>query len=334
MKPLILLTLLLPTLLFSQKTDFTKRGYLFAHMTKEDYGRLYYSVSLDGRHWLLLNQGKRVMEDYRGHPDVIPGHDGRYYLLGNPEPDQSPKIYVYVSDDLISWERHAEIKADMSSLPEFNPITSWHGAAKLFYDAPNQEYIITWHSATESREVTHPWYYWNSMRTLYMKTKDWRTMTKPKRLLPYDQASIDTILRRVGDTYYAIIKDEQYPDATYPHGKTIRICTAPSIEGPWSEPGEPISPNFSEAPNAIPRPDGLGWYIYSERYPGKHYMCATAPSLKGPFFDIEAYRFEIPEGARHGSMVPIPRKLYDGLLDAFPPSEEALAHYKENTLGE
>ena len=27
------------------------QAYLFAHMTHQDYGRLYYSVSLDGLHW-------------------------------------------------------------------------------------------------------------------------------------------------------------------------------------------------------------------------------------------------------------------------------------------
>ena len=26
-------------------------AYLFAHMTHQDYGRLYYSASLDGLHW-------------------------------------------------------------------------------------------------------------------------------------------------------------------------------------------------------------------------------------------------------------------------------------------
>ena len=39
-------------------------AYLFAHMTHNDYGRLYYSVSLDGLHWDKLNNGKRVFEEY------------------------------------------------------------------------------------------------------------------------------------------------------------------------------------------------------------------------------------------------------------------------------
>ena len=53
-------------------------AYLFAHMTVEDYGRLYYSVSTNGLHWRLLNGGKRILPEYRGHPDLARGHDGRW----------------------------------------------------------------------------------------------------------------------------------------------------------------------------------------------------------------------------------------------------------------
>ena len=56
-------------------------AYLFAHMMHGDYGRLYYSLSRNGLHWDLLNQGKRVFEAYRGHADICRGHDGRYYLV-------------------------------------------------------------------------------------------------------------------------------------------------------------------------------------------------------------------------------------------------------------
>jgi hypothetical protein len=62
-------------------------AYLFAHMMHGDYGRLYYSVSLDGLHWKQLNAAKRVFEDYRGHADICRGHDGRFYLVGNRAAD-------------------------------------------------------------------------------------------------------------------------------------------------------------------------------------------------------------------------------------------------------
>jgi len=66
-------------------------AYLFGHMMQGDYGRLYYTVSLDGLHWKRLNGGKRVFEEYRGHSDICLGHDGRYYLVGNRN-DSAPDI--------------------------------------------------------------------------------------------------------------------------------------------------------------------------------------------------------------------------------------------------
>jgi len=78
-------------------------AYLFAHMMHNDYGRLYYTVSLDGLHWEQLNDGKRVFEEYKGHPDICKGHDGRYYIAGNKS-DAAPDINIWVSDDLIKWE--------------------------------------------------------------------------------------------------------------------------------------------------------------------------------------------------------------------------------------
>ncbi|MEN2787264.1 hypothetical protein ACFOKI_05045 [Sphingomonas qilianensis] len=64
-------------------------AYLFAHMTKEHYGALYYSVSLDGLHWTRLNGGAPVSADYHGHASIARGGDGRYYLVGNKGDDDA-----------------------------------------------------------------------------------------------------------------------------------------------------------------------------------------------------------------------------------------------------
>ena len=37
-------------------------AYLFAHMMQGDYWRLYYSISRDGLHWQLLNQGQGQLQ--------------------------------------------------------------------------------------------------------------------------------------------------------------------------------------------------------------------------------------------------------------------------------
>jgi len=60
----------------------THEAYLFAHMMGGDYWRLYYSLSLDGLHWKLLNRGQRVFEDYRGHADSRQHYDALVRAFG------------------------------------------------------------------------------------------------------------------------------------------------------------------------------------------------------------------------------------------------------------
>ena len=299
-------------------------GYLFAHMTDSDYGRLYYSVSSDGMKWQLLNDGKRVLKEYRGHPDICRGHDGRYYLLGNTE--TGPDIRIWVSSDLMDWKPFKTFRADLSTLPEFDILRPWHGAPKMFFDDKTKQYIITWHTRLKKTDPHMLEPHWTAMRTLYMLSEDLETFSKPKRLFPFEMATIDTFIRRVGDTYYAITKDERFPEDSWPTGKTIRICTSPGLTGPWSKPSDPISPNFREAPTLIPKRDHNGWLLYYEQYPGVRYGCSTAPKLEGPWYNCPqgpridydfAEEYITPKGARHGCMIPISKAEYDAICKKF-----------------
>ena len=291
-------------------------GYLFAHMMKHDYGRLYYSVSRDGLHWKLLNDGKRVLGDeYRGHPDICQGHDGRYYLVGNYS--KNADIGIWVSADLVKWKKLRDFSPDISKTPDFEPALRYHGAPKLFYDRASSLYLITWHSTCEPPVREDPEKFWSGMRTLYVTSRELAEFSDPKRLFSFDLATIDVIVRRGRDRYYAIIKDERYPSFDWPTGKTIRISSSPSLLGPYADPSPPITPNFREAPTLIPRPDGRGWYLYYEQYPGVSYGCSTAETLEGPWYDLYCEDYEVPEGVRHGSMIPITAEQYDAIVAAY-----------------
>jgi hypothetical protein len=142
-------------------------------------------------------------------------------------------------------------------------------------------------------------------------------------MFPWDMATIDVIFRPQGEAFYAIIKDERYPTLDWPTGKTIRICRADHLLGPYSEPGSPVSPNFREAPTLIPSPNGKAWYLYYEQYPGVAYGLSVASTLDGPWFQVagnqrpEWNKYQVPPGVRHGSMLPISRKQYDALVRTF-----------------
>ena len=306
-------------------------AYLFAHMKHEDYGRLYYSVSQDGLHWRQLNEGKRVCQDYKGHADICKGHDGRYYLVGNRD-DSAPDINFWVSDDLVTWKRYSDVTPDLKKTPGYSQALQRIGAPKIFYDADESRYILTWHTAHKQGTNEDPERYWASQRTLYMTSKDLKEFSgPPKRLFPWDMGTIDVVIRKQGDQYFALIKDERYPTLDWVTGKTIRISHAPTALGPYSAPSPPISPNFREAPTLIPSPNGKAWYLYYEQYPGVSYGLSVAANLKGPWYQVSGYTFYgdwdkygLPPKVRHGCMITLQKKEYEVILAAFDKKKDPI----------
>ncbi|MCP5517792.1 MAG: family 43 glycosylhydrolase [Verrucomicrobiales bacterium] len=278
-------------------------GYLFAHLLQEDYGRLYYSLSTDGLHWQLLNDGQRIEPEYLGHPDLTRGPDGRFYLVGNQARDRDLRIWV--SEDLVRWRPHRDLILDVSMHPGFGRNPNDHGAPKIWYDEAAARYVISWHSSRNARRREAPEHYWAGQRTFYITSPDLESFTEPRRLFGFDLATIDVIIRREGSRYFAFLKDERYPTFDWPTGKTIRISSAPALEGPWTDPGPPITPNFHEAPTLIPRADGQGWWLYYEQYPAVRYGRSTAPTLAGPWYAGYSPDHHLPPNARHGCMVPL-----------------------------
>lgn len=299
-------------------------AYLFAHMTHKDYGRLYYSVSKDGLHWQNLNEGERVFDNYQGHPDIVKGPKGNYYMAGNTS-DSSPDINIWSSDDLITWEKHAVYTPDLTATPGYENALQRIGAPKLFYDKASSQFIMTWHTPHKEGTKEDPERYWASQRTLFVLSDDLKEFKgPPKMLFDWNIGTIDVIIRKVDSSYYAIIKDETYPTLYWPTGKTIRIARSSFLLGPYSLPQEPISPNFREAPSLIPSPTGEVWYLYYEQYPGVSYGLSIADNLNGPWYQASGYTFfsdwdkySLPEKVRHGSMITISGEEYDTLVNEF-----------------
>lgn len=305
-------------------------AYLFAHMIHGDYWRLYYSISTNGLDWQLLNGGKRVFEDYRGHADICKGHDGRWYLIGNRGDDQ-PDINFWVSTNLIHWEKYSDYTPDLKSIPNYPRVMQRIGAPKLYYDTDSSQYIITWHTTHDLGKTDLPEPYWAGQRTIYTLSKDLKTFdAPPRKLFDWPEiATIDTIIRKIDGKYYAFIKDERYPTLDWPTGKTIRIASSEKLTGPYKNLSAPITPAFREAPTLIPSPDAKAWYLYYEQYPGIAYGLSIALSPKGPWIEPagnqipEWNKYSLPPKVRHGCMIPISWEEYLQILKAFPPSSES-----------
>ena len=302
------------------------KAYLFAHMTRERYGVLHYSVSLDGFHWRRINGGRPVSQDYHGHASIARGGDGRYYLVGN-KGDDDPSIRFWVSDDLIRWTPFGTYRPDLKAIPGLPHALQRIGAPKLFFDEPTGTFLLTWHTPNLEGSDEDPERYWGSQRTLYVRSRDLKTFANPpRRLFAWDMATIDTIIQpNDKGGYCAIIKDERYPSYAWTTGKTIRISCAAALLGPYPSPGPPLSPNFREAPTIVRAPNGADWLLYYEQYAGTSYGLSMAPSLAGPWMQVSGNsgvpawnRYDMPAGLRHGSMIGITRPQYDALVAAFP----------------
>jgi hypothetical protein len=302
------------------------KAYLFAHMTKEHYGELFYSVSLDGLHWTRLNGGKPVSAAYHGHASIARSNEGRYYLVGN-KGDDDPLIRFWVSNDLVRWTSFGTYQPDLKNIHGHPHTLQRIGAPKLFYDDASRRFLLTWHTPNLDGSTQDPERYWGSQRTLYVESDDLKTFAAPpRRLFTWDMATIDTIVQpNDHGGYCVIIKDERYPSYSWPTGKTIRISCARKLLGPYPFPASPLSPNFREAPTIIRAPNKIDWLLYYEQYAGTSYGLSMAPTLRGPWYQVsgnsgvpEWNRYEMPAGTRHGSMIGITRQQYDAIVAAFP----------------
>ena len=302
------------------------KAYLFAHMTKEHYGVLYYSVSVDGLHWRRINGGRPVSADYHGHASIARGPDGRYYLVGN-KGDDDPLIRFWVSDDLIRWTPFGTYQPNLRDVPGHAGALQRIGAPKLFFDAASRRFLLTWHTPTVPGSPRDPESYWASQRTLYALSRDLRTFdAAPRRMFAWNMATIDTVVQpNPKGGYCAIVKDERYPSYQWTTGKTVRISCVAKLLGPYPLPGPPLSPNFREAPTLIRAPNGVDWLLYYEQYAGTSYGLSKGSGLEGPWYQVsgnsgvpEWNRYEMPAGTRHGSMIAIDRRRYDALAAAFP----------------
>src|SRR5690606_24870911 len=131
--------------------------------------------------------------------DITKGHDGRYYLAGNDN-DSSPDIVIWVSSDLVRWEKHSVYTPDLRSTPDYQDALQRIGAPKLYYDKSTSQYILTWHTPHKEGTKDDPERYWASQRTLYVLSKDLKTFSdQPTKLFDLEMGTIDVFIRKVGD---------------------------------------------------------------------------------------------------------------------------------------
>lgn len=290
------------------KSDHVDGPWAFTYFRGNGDTGLHLAVSEDGLNWTAVNGGRPVFNAGIGSsglmrdPCAIVGPDGRFHMVWTTGWTGHDIGYAW-SEDLIHWQEKRTIPV-MAHEPETR--NCW--APELFYDDVTGQYIIFWASTIPGRfpETEHPEDD-NNHRIYYTTTRDFSTFSPAQVLYDRGFNVIDSTIEKVGDRYVMFLKNETKVPVTE---KNIRVAWADSPLGPWSTPGPPISGrDWAEGPTALKQGDG--WIVYFDRYTRRTWGAIASIDLE-TWTDITGH-ISVPEGMRHGTIVPITRQQLDVL---------------------
>ena len=296
-------------------------GYLFAHTGKgSNYYRLFYGLSRDGITWTALKRGESPLSTYYGFPYIAMDGKGTYWLIGTSSGTKPHFPIVWWSDDLITW-KHKDLPSSIMALPDnYENDTNSYGAMKLFFDPVSEQFMITWHASEKELSGNAMW---ESMRTFYILTKDFQTFTPARKLFDFSSsdatmAQIDASIHYNNGNYYAVIKDERWPEHAST-GKTVRIAQSKSLTGPWSNPGGSVTPAWREAPTLVQSPDSTYWYMYVEDYTVHRYELYRSSSITRNTVWDKVEEMSPPPGdnCRHGCIIHVEENIYRKLQSTY-----------------
>jgi len=286
--------------------------YLFSYFLGNGEDGLHLAWSRDGLRWNILNEGRSYLTPRVGEsklmrdPCLLYGPDGLFHMVWTTSWEGKTIGYAS-SGDLIKW---SEQKAVPVMAHEPGTRNCW--APEIIYDPQKQHYLIFWSSTISGRfqetalSGSRPD---RNHRIYSTTTRDFETFSPAK--LHYDGGYnvIDATMIPAHDKgWLMFVKNEtENPEPE----KNIRLILTPTPEGPFTEPSPPITGDYwAEGPSAV-------WingacYVFFDKYRERKYGCVRSSDLRN-WEDVSA-RVSFPDGARHGTVIPVPRRVVEFLL--------------------
>ena len=115
---------------------------------------------------------------------------------------------------------------------------------------------------------------------------------------------------RTGGELVLVLKDETLEPEP---AKTLHLATSQTWAGPWSALGpaiDAIGP-WAEGPSLLRSADDTEWRLYADRYVDESYALATSPDLET--WTNRSKELTMPDGARHGTVLVVPRSIVEPL---------------------
>jgi hypothetical protein len=279
--------------------------YLFTSFRENGEDGLRLLTSDDGLAWneipgLFLTPAvgkQKLMRD----PSLARGRDGTFHLVWTTGWKEDRGFGYANSKDLIEWSAQRFIPA-----MEHEPTTTNVWAPELFFDEPNDQFIICWASTIPGRFPDDGEPHDNNQRMYYTTTSDFQTFA-PTRLF-YDPgfSVIDATIVRDGQRYVLVLKNNTR------QGHQLYAAFADGPVGPWRDVTGPFTDHFCEGPSVLRLGDD--WMIYYDAYRKEIYGAAKTRDFQ-TFADATA-DVQFPKGHKHGTALKVPRRLVAALYDA------------------
>jgi len=286
-------------------TSCSSKAYLFTSFHEPADRGLRMLYSYDGYHWndldtVLLKPevgNQKVMRD----PSMVQGPDGTFHLVWTSS-WRADKGFGYASsNDLIHWSKERFIP-----VMDHEPTTVNVWAPELFYDDEQKQYIIIWASCIPGRFEKGIEEDSNNHRMYYTTTKDFQTFSDTKLFLDPGFSVIDAVIvKRAKNDYVLVLKDNTRPE------RDIKVAFSNSPTGPWQNVSKAFTDTFTEGPSVVKLKDE--WLIYYDSYRKKIYEASSTKDFI--HFENVTNKVEVPEAHKHGTIVPVKKKLVKHLLE-------------------
>jgi len=296
-------------------------AYLFSYFEKNGEDGLHLAESSDGLKWTPLNKDRSFVKPVVGSeklmrdPCLMRDADGEFHMVWTTGWRGHDIGYAH-SKDLIHWSKEMAIPV-MQREPD--AINCW--APEIVYDSAKQHFLIFWSSTIKGRfpQTDRSSEAEQDHRIYCTTTQDFSDFTPSKIFFDPGFSVIDATLLRDNDRYILFFKDER---AKPEMRKVIQYATSDFIDGPFEHISPPFTPQFSEGPTAVKIGDT--YRVYFDQYTKNAYGAMQSTDLH--IWEDISKTLSMPPGARHGTVLSVPKQTLDALRSAniaTPPGEAA-----------
>lgn len=274
-----------------------QKAWLFAYFKEPGSQGIYLALSRDGYHFTPLNDGNPwVKPEQPGEimRDVFltRGPDHKFHMVWTW--GWHGKTLGYAdSPDLIHWSTQKQVPV----MQGFTTVRNvW--APEIYWDAKKSKWLIIWSSMVGDSGPGN--------RIYSTLTSDFTHFTTPTLFFDPGYVVIDATIYQGQKQDYLVFKDQTVNPLRY----QVRYATGPTLEGPWSNIHEPITPSWSEGPSVVHV--GKEFIVYYDHYRvPRRYEAVQSTDWK--HWQAINDKISLPANCKHGSFLEITAQEADRL---------------------